>query len=334
MDLNTLWFILISVLFIGFFFLEGFDFGVGILLPLVAKKDSERKMVINSIGPFWDGNEVWLITAGGAIFAAFPNWYATMFSGLYLALLIVLVALILRGVAFEFRSKKDSKKWRKNWDMVIFFSSLVLAILWGMVLANLIKGMPIDKTMNYIGDFFDIISIYTLCAGLTTLLVFMFHGSVFLSLKTEGFIRERSEKLTKSLGIYTLLAAVLFFILTSFQTDMFKSKIALITAIVSLLLLLLNWYLVTLDKFKIAMLLNGLVIALGVGSLFLGLFPRVMVSNISPNYNLTIYNASSSLKTLTLMSKVALVFVPLVILYQAWTYYIFRKRVSIKDIEY
>lgn len=334
MDLNTLWFILIAILFIGFFFLEGFDFGVGILLPIVAKEDTERRMVINSIGPFWDGNEVWLITAGGAIFAAFPNWYATMFSGFYLALLLILIALILRGVSFEFRSKKESALWRRNWDRTIFCSSLILAILWGVAMSNLIKGLPIDKSMNYIGNFFNLISFYSIFAGITTLSMFTFHGAVFLSLKTEGIIEEKAKKLTKRLGIYSILCGMVLFLLTIFQTDMFNNKLALTCAIGSLILLLLSWYLVSINNHKTSMIINGLIIALAVAALFLGLFPRVMVSNINPSFSLTIYNASSSAKTLALMSKIALIFVPIVLVYQAWTYYIFRKRVNAKDVEY
>lgn len=334
MDLGNLWFALIGILFVGFFFLEGFDFGVGILLPFLGKKDADRRIIINTIGPFWDGNEVWLITAGGAIFAAFPNWYATMFSGFYLALLLVLVALILRGVAFEFRSKNESEKWRKNWDSVIFGSSAVLALLWGVALANLIKGVPIDKTMNYVGGFFDLISIYTLAAGVTTLLVFIFHGAVFLSLKTTGEIEKKAIKVAEVEGIYAIAAAIILIVLTFVQTDLFKSKLALTASILAFILLALSWYLVRNNKGKLAMITNGLAIALGVGALFLGLFPRVMVSSISPEFSLTIQKAASSAKTLSLMTKVALVFVPIVLAYQAWTYWVFRKRVSVKDLEY
>jgi cytochrome d ubiquinol oxidase subunit II len=334
MDLNTIWFILISILFIGFFFLEGFDFGVGILLPFIGKKDAERRVVINTIGPFWDGNEVWIITAGGAIFAAFPNWYATMFSGFYLALLLILVALILRGVAFEFRSKKESKKWRSNWDYILCGSSFLLAILWGVAMANLIKGVPIDKTMNFTGGFFNLISPYTLAAGITSLLVFSFHGAVFLTLRTEGIIKDRARSAALKIGIFTVAAAALLIVLTAFQTDLFKSRIAWAAAVLGALLLLISWLLVNNKRLKLAMVLSGAAIAFGVAALFLGLFPRVMVSTISPEFSLTIYNASSSAKTLSLMTKVALVFVPIVLAYQTWTYYIFRKRVTVKDLEY
>lgn len=334
MDLNTLWFILISVLFIGFFFLEGFDFGVGILLPFIAKQDNERRMVINSIGPFWDGNEVWLITAGGAIFAAFPNLYATMFSGFYLALLLILAALILRGVAFEFRSKREGTFWRTGWDYIIFGSSLILAVLWGVALANLLKGVPIDKTMNYVGGFFDLISLYTLAAGLAVLILFIFHGAVFLSLKTEGKVREKAESLLKLLGLCGIFASVSLFILTALTTDAFLNKLSLAAAFLSMLLLVLNWYLVIRKELKKVIFINGLIIALGISALFIGLYPRLMVSSIRSDYSLTIYNAASSHKTLSLMSKLALTFVPIVLLYQGWTYYIFRKRVTFKELEY
>jgi cytochrome d oxidase, subunit II (cydB) len=319
MDLGIIWFILIGILFAGFFFLEGFDFGVGILLLLIGKKDTDRRIIINTIGPVWDGNEVWLITAGGAIFAAFPNWYATMFSGFYLALLVVLIALILRGVAFEFRSKDESEKWRNGWDKVIFVSSLLLAILFGVALSNFIKGVPIDQTMNYVGGFFDLISIYTLVAGITTLLVFIFHGAVFLALKAEESIAEKALIIAKPFGASAIIISVLLIVLTFLQTDMFNSKLALTLAIVSLVCLILSWYLVGVKKAKIAMLTNGLSIALGVAALFAGLFPRVMVSPPPP---------------LALMTKVAIIFVPIVLGYQAWSYWIFRKRVTTKDLEY
>lgn len=334
MDLVIVWFLLVSILFIGFFFLEGFDFGVGILLLLIGKGDRERRVIINSIGPFWDGNEVWLITAGGAIFAAFPIWYSTMFSGFYLALLLVLLALILRGVAFEFRSKQESMLWRKTWDKIICGSSFLLATLWGVALANLIKGVPVDGSMNYVGGFFDLISVYTLTAGITTLFVFSFHGAVFLSLKTTGDIEKRALKIANKFGICGIVAALLLILESFLQTDIFKSSFALAAAVAALLLLLLSYFFIRKGKAAIAMISNGLSIALGVGSLFLGLFPRVMVSSISPEYSLTIYNAASSANTLSLMTKVALIFVPIVLGYQIWTYWVFRKRVSDQDLEY
>ena len=192
MDLQTLWFVLIAVLFTGFLFLEGFDYGVGILLPFVAKKDQERRIVINSIGPVWDGNEVWLLTAGGAMFAAFPNWYATLFSGFYLALFLILVALIVRGVAFEFRSKDRSPRWRKLWDVAIFFGSFIPALLWGVAFGNILRGVAIDASMTYVGTFFDLLNPYALVGGLVTLTLFVVHGALFLELKTAGAVQRRA----------------------------------------------------------------------------------------------------------------------------------------------
>lgn len=334
MDLAVVWFLLVSVLFIGFFFLEGFDFGVGILLPFLGKSDDERRIIINSIGPFWDGNEVWLITAGGAIFAAFPNWYATMFSGFYLALVVVLGALILRGVYFEFRSKKESKVWRRNWDSIMFITSSLLAILWGVALANLIKGVPIDGTMNYVGGFFDLISIYTLVAGITTFLVFTFHGAIFLSLKTTGGIEERAEKIAKKLGSISIISSIVLIVLSYLQTSLYHNRFALVGSIAALAFQVLSLYMISIGKSKLSLVTNGLSIALGVGSLFLGLFPRVMVSTLGSQFDLTIYNASSSPYTLALMTKVAIIFVPIVLGYQAWTYWVFRNRVTVKDLEY
>src|SRR5512135_2284860 len=208
MDLNTFWFILIAILFTGFFFLEGFDYGVGILLPFLGKDDARRRVIVNSIGPLWDGNEVWLLTAGGAIFAAFPHWYATMFSGYYLALVVMLVALILRGVAFEFRSKDKRREWRSFWDGAIFFGSFVPALLWGVALANLMQGLPIDAKMNYTGNFFTLLSPYTLLAGLFGLALMTLHGAIFLSLKTEGEVADRART---TAGRLWPLATILLF---------------------------------------------------------------------------------------------------------------------------
>lgn len=334
MDLAVVWYVLVSILFIGFFFLEGFDFGVGVLFGFLPKSELEKRTLMNAIGPFWDGNEVWLITAGGAIFAAFPNWYATMFSGFYLALLVVLAALIFRGAALEFRGKHDSESWKRSWDRTFFISSLVLALLWGVAMANLIKGVPIDGTMNYVGSFFDLLSPYTLAAGLATLLVFTFHGAIFLSLRCTGELEQKTVQLAKKLGLAALILSIILGGLTWLQTDLFDNKLAIIAAVASVVALIGAWQLVGRGKSKAAMLANGASIALATAALFLGMFPRVMVSSLAPEYSLTIYNAASSAKTLLLMTKVALIFVPIVLGYQAWTYWIFRKRIHAKDLEY
>lgn len=334
MDLETIWFSIIAFLFISFFFLEGVDFGVGILLLYLGKDDTERRIIINTIGPFWDGNEVWLITAGASIFAAFPQWYSTMFSGFYLALLVILVSLIIRGVYFEFRGKKEAKGWKKNWDILMFLSNFLLAILWGTALANLIKGVPIDKHMNYTGNFFSLLSIYTLFAGIATLIVFIYHGTIYISFRTAGALEEKSKKTAKILAPASTSAVLILIILTFFQTDLYKSKLALASSMISLLFQFICWYLVTKSTSLKAVLANGVSIALGVAALFFGLFPRVLVSNIHPKYSLTIYNASSSNYTLKTMTIIALVLLPIILVYQTWSYWIFRGKVSSKKLKY
>ena len=220
MDLNIIWFILITVLFIGFFFLEGFDYGVGILLPFIGKEDRERRAIINSIGTFWDGNEVWMLTAGGAMFAAFPNWYATLFSGFYLALVVMLLALIARGVAFEYRSKKDDPVWRNRWDWVIFVGSFVPALLWGVAISNIIRGVPIDANMNYTGNFFTLLNPYSLVGGISSLLLFTLHGSIFLSLKLTDNLLDSARNVAGKLWLPATVLLFAYVIFGYFDTDM------------------------------------------------------------------------------------------------------------------
>ncbi|OLN27113.1 cytochrome d ubiquinol oxidase subunit II [Desulfosporosinus metallidurans] len=334
MDLNILWFILITVLFVGFFFLEGFDFGVGILLPFLGKNDKERRIIINTIGPHWDGNEVWLITAGGAMFAAFPNWYATLFSGFFLALFLVLVAVIIRGVAFEFRSSDSSPRWRGTWDWMIFTGSFLSALLWGVAMTNLLRGVPIDAKMHYVGTFFDLLSPYAIVGGLATLFVFIFHGALYLSLKTTGEMAERASKAAQSTGLLAILVILLLAGLTYLQTDLFLSHGAGITLIASGVALILANVLIRFRKVGWAFVTNGLTILLFTVSLFWGIFPRVMVSSLNAEWSLNIYNASSSPYTLKIMTIIALTMVPIVLLYQGWTYWVFRKRVTEKDLHY
>ncbi len=330
MDLNTLWFILIAVLFIGFFFLEGFDYGVGILLPFIAKDDRSRRMVINTIGPFWDGNEVWLLTAGGAMFAAFPHWYATMFSGFYLALVLMLLALIVRGVAFEFRSKDKHPKWRAAWDWMLFIGSFVQALLWGVAMANLIRGVPIDENMHYLGGFFNLLNPYALLGGLATLSLFMLHGAIFLNLKTTGEMEEKARSYALKIGSVATALVFAFVIAGYFATDMF-SRLGVNPGISPIIagaaLLLSGWFLKN-RRSGWAFIMTGLTIAFSTITIFMGLYPRVMVSSLNDAWSLTIYNASSTPYTLKVMSIIALVFVPIVLLYQGWTYWVFRKRVS------
>lgn len=334
MDLNILWFILVAVLFIGFFFLEGFDFGVGMLLPFLGKNDNERRVIINSIGPVWDGNEVWLITAGGALFAAFPNWYATLFSGFYLALFVILVGLIVRGVAFEFRSSDRNPAWRNLWDWMIFVGSFLSALLWGVAVTNLLQGVPIDANMQYVGGFWNLLSPYTLVGGLTTLLVFTLHGALFLTLKTEGDMVERARRVATRVGLITIPVVLVLAILTYVNTDLFAKAGAAVVFVGSAVFLVLAWLLLKSGRNGWAFIANGLTIVCFTVAMFWGLFPRVMVSNLNPDWSLTIYNASSSPYTLKVMTVVALTMVPIVLLYQAWTYWVFRHRVTDKHLHY
>lgn len=328
--LQTLWFILIAILWIGFFFLEGFDFGVGMLLPFLGKKDEERRAVINAIGPTWDGNEVWLLTAGGATFAAFPHWYATMFSGFYLALFLLLVGLILRGISFEYRSKDSNPAWRSRFDWMIAVGSFIASLLLGAAFANLARGVPIDENMMYTGNLFTLLNPYGLLGGLTTVVVFLLHGANFLGLKLEGELRERAIAFSKKLYIAAVVVATLLLIATYFYTDI-RSKLGIdpgITPIASFVALLVAIYFINRKMEGWAFVMTALHIVLTQVTFFTLMFPRVMVSSLNPDWSLTIYNASSSQYTLTVMSVVALIFVPIVLAYQGWTYYMFRKRVS------
>ncbi|TDB89273.1 cytochrome d ubiquinol oxidase subunit II, partial [Micromonospora fluostatini] len=210
MDLTTVWFLLIAVLFTGYFILEGFDFGVGMLLPVLGRDDRERRVMINTIGPVWDGNEVWLITAGGAMFAAFPEWYATLFSGFYLPLLLILLALIARGVAFEYRHKRPEATWKRRWDTAIIVGSLVPAVLWGVAFANILRGVPLDADHEYVGGLLDLLNPYALLGGATTAVLFATHGAVFVALKTVGDIRHRARALAGRLGVAAAVLAMAF----------------------------------------------------------------------------------------------------------------------------
>lgn len=330
MNLNILWFILIGVLYTGFFFLEGFDFGVGMLLPFIGKKDIERRTVINTIGPHWDGNEVWLVTAGGATFAAFPNWYGTMFSGFYLGMFLLLFALIFRGVAFEFRSKVGNPKWRNGWDVVIGVSSFVAPFLLGVVFTNLVRGVPIDGNQVFTGTFFTLLNPLSLLGGVTVVSVFLIHGANFLSLKLTDILRERAARFARSIWIVAFLLAGSYFTFLAFSTTAFLDKglVGLILPVLSAVSLILTRVFLGVKKEGLSFAATGLAIVFTVASLFTALFPNVMISSTAADFNLTIYNASSSPYTLKVMSIVAAIMVPIVLIYQIWTYWVFRKRVK------
>ncbi len=329
MELTTVWFALIMILWVGYLVLEGFDFGVGILLPVLGRTERERRVVINTIGPVWDGNEVWVLVAGGATFAAFPEWYATLFSGFYLPLFLILVALIVRGVAFEFRGKRPESSWRGRWDLAIFVGSLVPAILWGTALANIVGGVPIDANHEFTGDLFTLLNPYGLLGGLTTLALFVTHGAAFLALKTTGEVRVRANRLVGQVGLVAAVLAVVFLAWTQqLRGDVPSALLSVLAAAALVGALVAN----RLGREGWAFTGSAATIALAVVALFVALFPDVMPSTIDPAYSLTTTNASSTSYTLSIMTVVAVIFTPLVLLYQGWTYWVFRRRIGVNQI--
>ncbi|MFH8465030.1 cytochrome d ubiquinol oxidase subunit II [Streptomyces sp. NPDC017991] len=329
MELHDIWFVLIAVLWTGYFFLEGFDFGIGVLTKLLARDRTEKRVLINTIGPVWDGNEVWLLSAGGATFAAFPEWYATLFSGFYLPLLLILVCLILRGVAFEYRAKRPEEQWQRNWENAIFWTSLLPAFLWGVAFGNIVRGVKIDQNFEYVGSLGDLLNPYAVLGGLVTLTLFTFHGAVFAALKTLGDIRERARKLALRLGVVTAALALVFLLWTQVENGDGKSLVALVVAVAALVAAIganqagrEGW----------AFGLSGLTIVAAVAMLFLTLFPNVMPSSLNDEWSLTVTNASSSPYTLKIMTWCAVIATPVVMLYQGWTYWVFRKRIGTQHI--
>jgi cytochrome d ubiquinol oxidase subunit II len=317
------------VLWVGYFFLEGFDFGVGNLLPVLGRREEDRRVMINTIGPVWDGNEVWLLVAGGATFAAFPDWYATLFSGFYLALLVILVALIVRGVSFEYRGKVDSPTWRSRFDIMIFLGSLVPSLLWGVAFGNIVNGVPINAEGTYTGTFFTLLNPYSLLAGLVTLALFTTHGAAYLALKTHGELQQAAHDLMPKLGITTAVLAVAFLGWTLLSAgEPLTWVTALLTAVALVAAIVAN----RMGKDGWAFTLNGVTIALAVATLFITLFPDVMPSSTDPAFSLTVTNASSTHYTLHVMTIVALIFTPIVLAYQAWTFWVFRRRLSSDSI--
>jgi len=329
MELHDVWFVLIAVLWTGYFFLEGFDFGIGVLTKLLARNRTEKRVLINTIGPVWDGNEVWLLSAGGATFAAFPEWYATLFSGFYLPLLLILVCLIVRGVAFEYRAKRPEEQWQRNWENAIFWTSLLPAFLWGMAFGNIVRGVKIDQNFEYVGNLWDLFNPYAILGGLVTLSLFTFHGAVFAALKTLGDIRERARKLALGLGLVTAVLALAFLLWTQADNGDGKSLVALVVAVVALVAAIgAN----QLGREGWAFALSGLTIIAAVAMLFLSLFPNVMPSSLNEEWSLTVTNASSSPYTLKIMTWCAVIATPVVMLYQGWTYWVFRKRIGTQHI--
>ncbi|MFG2301617.1 cytochrome d ubiquinol oxidase subunit II [Actinacidiphila glaucinigra] len=329
MHLHDVWFVLIAVLWTGYFFLEGFDFGIGVLTRLLARDRPERRVLINTIGPVWDGNEVWLITAGGATFAAFPEWYATLFSGFYLPLLVILLCLIVRVVAFEYRAKRSGERWQTAWEQAIFWTSLLPAFLWGVAFANMVHGVAIDESGEFTGGVQDLLGPYALLGGLLTLSLFTFHGAVFAALKTLGDIRVRARRFATRAGAVTAVLAVAFLAWTQGDGGNTASLTAAAVAVLALLAALganlrgrEGW----------AFAFSGITVVAAVAMLFLVLFPDVMPSTLDPAWSLTVKNASSTPYTLKIMTWCAAIAAPLVVLYQAWTYWVFRRRIGTQHI--
>jgi cytochrome d ubiquinol oxidase subunit II len=325
---NTIWFVLIAVLYTGFFILEGFDFGVGMLLPFLGKKDNERRMIINTIGPHWDANEVWLLTAGGATFAAFPHWYATLFSGFYMALFLLLLALILRGVGFEFRSKDDNPAWRKFWDWAIAVGSFLAALLLGVAFSNLLRGVPIDENMVYTGGLLYLLNPYALIGGVVTVASFLLHGALFLGLKTTGDVLERVNRLASKLWVIACVLFLIFAVNTYIFTDILdRGILAIVVSAVAIVLYLLAGVFIRQGRIGWGFIATAMTIGTTLVTFFATLYPRVMIS-IDPANSLDIFNAASSEYTLRTMTIIALIFTPIMLAYQIWSYWIFRERLT------
>jgi cytochrome bd ubiquinol oxidase subunit II len=328
--LEQLWFTLIAVLWLGYFFLEGFDFGVGTLLPFVTRSDVDRRVVINTIGPVWDGNEVWLLTAGGATFAAFPLWYATVFSGFYLALFVVLAALIFRGVAFEFRHRGEGARWVAWWDRAIFFGSAVPALLWGVAFADFVHGVPLGAHDSWTGNFFDLVKPYALLGGLATLSLFTLHGATFLGLKSDGPVRERAGRAATRLAPVTwvIVTGFLFWTYLSAHHANHTGLVPPLLPVAGVVVLAGVGWLVHERLEGWAFSATAFVIVAFFTTILLNLYPNVLVSSVAPHFDLTIPQAASQRYTLEVMSWVALIFTPFVLAYQGWTYWVFKRRVA------
>ncbi|MBE9390205.1 cytochrome d ubiquinol oxidase subunit II [Vagococcus salmoninarum] len=333
--LQLLWFVVIAVLFIGFFFLEGFDFGVGMATKILAKNRQEREVVMASIGPVWDGNEVWLITAGGALFASFPEWYASLFSGYYILLFLILFGLILRGVSFEFRHHMETDRGRNIWEWALFIGSTLAPFLFGMMFTSMVRGMPIAADKNIYASFGDYVNLFSIVGGVAVTLICFIHGLNYIRLKTDGPIRHRAALYAKRLYPVLFAGLVVFALLVWRETDFFDKRpvSTLIILIAIVLAAVVATYGSLKDKELLSFLATGAVLAGVVILLFNGLFPRVMVGNADAVRDLLIVDASSSPYTLKLMTIVTAILLPFVLAYQAWSYYIFGKRLKAGKIE-
>jgi cytochrome d ubiquinol oxidase subunit II len=338
MVLQTIWFFLWGLLWALYFMTDGFDLGIGALYPILGKTDEDKNTMINAMGPLWDGNEVWLLTAGGVTFAAFPLVYAVMFSSLYTALMLILFALIIRGVSFEFRNKINNPVWMKVWDTCIFVGSIVPAILFGVAFANIFQGIPIDGEGLYQGNLFTLLNPYGLLGGVLFLLLFVQHGANWIIIRSEGDLHDRAVKMSKKIWPFLLVVAVIFLVASWFATPLYQnylsSPILFVVILVTVVALLGVRFYLDKEHWFSAWFSSALTI---VGATFfgvIGLFPNLFPSSISPEYSLSAYNASSSPLTLKIMLVVVILFVPLVLAYQVWTYNLFKGKVRPEDMMY
>jgi cytochrome d ubiquinol oxidase subunit II len=330
-SLIPFWYIIIAILWTGFFVLEGFDFGVGMLHSLVGRDEAGRRAAINTIGPLWDGNEVWLIVAAAGMFAAFPGWYATMFSAYNLALVLLLAALIIRGVAFEYRGKRDAARWRRTWDVALTTGSVLAPLLIGIALGGLLHGLPINSAQNFTGSFWDLFQPYALWTGITLVLICALHGATFLCLKTTGDMRERSWQLARRIAPVTG-AFVLGFIIWTHVTASSAFFLNVIELLAVLAVIAAVW-LVYDHREGFAFAATAVTIASCIITIFVDLYPNVMVSSTNKAYNLTAHNTASGGYSLKVMTVVVIILLPVVLAYQTWTYYVFRRRVSRSEFQ-
>jgi cytochrome d ubiquinol oxidase subunit II len=339
MWLNTVWFALFVVIIAGYLILDGFDLGCGILHPFVARTDTERRIVINSIGPVWDGNEVWLVLGAGALFAAFPFVYASLFSGLYVAFMLVLLCLILRPVAIEFRSQRPGVGWRRFWDAVFFGVSLVLALLFGIAFGNILLGFPLTAQGTISVSLVSLLSPYALLVGVTTIFLFATHGALYLTMKTEGAINQRTRRWApRLLGVFFLLNTAVVLVTVLLRLQLTRRYLSdwwpILFPALALIALIMAWRLVHAGRFFPAFVASGSVIALLIVSVAVGLYPNLLLSSLSPAYDLTAFNAASQPNTLTVMLIIAIIGIPIVLLYTAGVYYIFQGKVQLEPDSY
>lgn len=336
--LPNVWFLLITILFTGFFILEGYDFGVGVLSHILGRNDTEKRTYFNTIGPFWDANEVWLLTGGGAMFAAFPIWYGKLFSGYYIAFVLMLIALILRGISFEFRGRLgNNRKWIKFCDFSMLIGSALPPILWGVAVANFMTGSRLDENKSLLDGFLGLLSPFSVLGGVMMFLLMMVHGAQFLTLKTDGDLRKAAQKISALLFPLAAVITLIFAVWALFKTDIFTNNyyIGLILAVIAVIFFILSFILNLIHKDLLAFLSTSATLGFLTLSVFVGLFPRAIINSTDVTKSLLIYDAASGTYTLTLMTIVACVMLPFVLGYQVWSYIVFRKRLKKEDkLEY